>query len=431
MKRRICLHGLEIRHQSVLLAAVRRVLPSCSVKYKIKEKFLTGGDMYKYRRACFRPEGKPLFKAVCRYGVLVCADRPQPLAEVVLEYDSAVKPAAEAVRRIVKRLLSGKIKFILEEPNLKKRVDQLRGRYIVTELPEYDGNNACTALQSHLPWQVYAISRLWSQLLERSGDKTLVRQLRVKIRRLRSMMKLLNPLLAASDAGQWQSRLKNMADRLSAAREYDVALMVCAKIRQHRSGEELQMQNLESLEGMLTKMRQKAASGMARRAEVNDWTEKLTEFLLMLYGQKQNPKYCGMKIRDFMAMRFLRWYEKIIAMPKEPAAMHDMEQLHRTRIKIKRFRYALQAVPEIAGTSALRRAMKSMQDKLGLLHDDYVNDIMVKSLLAENPGNKSLYYDGALFCGWAQARADSALEALPGDWKKFCGELESWREETL
>lgn len=431
MKRRICLHGLEVRHQSVLLAAVRHVLPSCSVKYKIKEKFMTGGDMYKYRRACFRPQGKPLFRVICRYGVLISADRPQPLAEIVLEYDSSAKAASEAVRRIVRRLLAGKIKFILEEPNLARRAAQLRGRYSITDLPEYDADNACSAVQCHLPWQVYAVSRLWSQLLERSGDKTLVRQLRVKIRRLRSVLKLLKPLLAEGEAEQWQKKLKSMADRLSAAREYDVALMVCAKIRQHHAGGELQMQNLQSLESLLMKQRQKAASGLTRGAEVNDWTGRLTDLLLVLYGQKQHGRYSGTGISEFMQMRFLHWYDKIVNMPEEIGTIRDMEKLHRIRIRIKRFRYALQAVPEITGNSVLRRSAKFMQDKLGLLHDDYVNDIMVKELLAANQDDKELCCDGALFCGWAQARADSALETLPEDWEKFCAVLKQWREEAL
>lgn len=40
MKHKLCLHGLGIKHQAQLLGAVKKLLPACNVKYKVKEEFL-------------------------------------------------------------------------------------------------------------------------------------------------------------------------------------------------------------------------------------------------------------------------------------------------------------------------------------------------------------------------------------------------------
>ena len=39
MKQKLCLHGLEVKHQAQLLNLVKRLLPGATVKYKTKEKY--------------------------------------------------------------------------------------------------------------------------------------------------------------------------------------------------------------------------------------------------------------------------------------------------------------------------------------------------------------------------------------------------------
>ena len=111
--------------------------------------------------------------------------------------------------------------------------------------------------------------------------------------------------------------------------------------------------------------------------------------------------------------------------------LHNMEQLHRIRIKLKRFRYALQSVPELAPEARLLRSLKYLQDMLGLLHDDYINSLMVEKLVAAHPKIKELRYEAALFSGWEQAKADAALEALPQQWEAFSSQLTEWKNKNL
>ena len=99
------------------------------------------------------------------------------------------------------------------------------------------------------------------------------------------------------------------------------------------------------------------------------------------------------------------------------------------RIKLKRFRYALQSVPELNASPKLLRSLKYLQDMLGLVHDGYVNEQYLRQLVAAHPELPELRYEVALLRGWEQAKADAALEQLAGQWQEFERLLGEWLEE--
>ena len=106
-----------------------------------------------------------------------------------------------------------------------------------------------------------------------------------------------------------------------------------------------------------------------------------------------------------------------------------MEQLHRVRIKLKRFRYALQSVPELKASPQLLRSLKYLQDMLGRLHDDYVNEQYLQQLVAAHPELPELRYEVAMLRGYEQAKADGAAELLANQWQEFIRLLDNWLEE--
>ena len=57
MKVRICLHGVDVKHQAQLLGLVKKELRAYSVAYKVKERYLDNNDMYKCRVAGFILKG--------------------------------------------------------------------------------------------------------------------------------------------------------------------------------------------------------------------------------------------------------------------------------------------------------------------------------------------------------------------------------------
>lgn len=158
-------------------------------------------------------------------------------------------------------------------------------------------------------------------------------------------------------------------------------------------------------------------------------TLELARLLLWLYSVPAPEK--EPTLAEFLSRRFGNWYDKLMELPEKYPDLHNMEQLHRIRIKLKRFRYALQSVPELAPEASLLRSLKYLQDMLGLLHDDYINSLMVERLVASHPKIKELRYEAALFSGWEQAKADAALEALPQQWEAFSSQLTEWKNKNL
>lgn len=447
MKARLCLHGVDIKHQAQLLGLVKKLMPPCGISYKVKEKYFADNDMYKCRIARFQPrvkDGDAGYRVLCAWGVFLVSDKLINIADITLEFEAHSEQALEAVGKIVERLLAGKQHFVLDEPDLSSRISLLRGCYYLDKLVTYDLDRAESSLASHIPWQVYSISKLWEQLLlSGGGQRQLWRQLRVKLRRLRSVLSLVKPLLPEDEFNQWQQLLKQRAAALSGVREYDVLLQTCTRLRMHQSSElektpclnqqesmEVVQSTLSLLEAapnlhrLLQGLRQQAQVRTLQQFKLNELTLELAQLLLFLQHHSSENGRKG--LREFFAQRLGAWAAKIQQFSQRYSDMQDMEQLHRMRIKLKRFRYALQSVPEISASPQLLRSLKYLQDMLGVIHDDYVNERYLQQLVAAYPELPDLRYEVALLRGYEQAKADAALEQLSSQWEELEGLLAEW-----
>ena len=190
MKHKLCLHGLEVKNQAQLINLAKRLLPGSTVKVKIKEKYFNDNDMYKYRLTRFTPENIDGVRLYCAWGTLLVSDKLLAIADIILEFEYHNAEAAEAVDSLLQKLLASKTKFVLEEPDFSQRLDQLRGCFDQKQLAAYNADSAMSLLYCHLPWQVYYVSKLWQEVLSRGPERSLMRQLRVKLRRLRSLLTL-------------------------------------------------------------------------------------------------------------------------------------------------------------------------------------------------------------------------------------------------
>ena len=428
MKARLCLHGVDIKHQAQLLGLVKKELSeyklSYKVTYKVKERYFDDNDMYKCRVARFvsKHPGAAL-RLLCVWGVLLVSDKPVNVADIIVEYEAENSLAAGRALGIVNRLLQGRQGFVLDEPDLSRRIDLLRGCYYLDNLEGYDKGTALTALWCHLPWHLYGINKLWEQLLLSGGEqRPLWRQLRVKLRRLRSVLSLVKPLFPEAD--KWKEALKERADVLSNVREYDVLLQTCERMRLHRGDTE---QAVPQLQGLLAGLRQQAQVRTLQQLQLNELTYELAQ--LLVAAQQAASKECEQGLQAFFVKRLGGWAAKLLLLPEKYGDMRDMEQLHRVRIKLKRFRYALQSVPELTASPQLLRGLKYLQDMLGLLHDDYVNGQYLEQLVGAHPELPELRYEVAMLRGYEQAKADVAMEQLATQWQEFSGLLREWLDE--
>ena len=447
MRAKLCLHGVDIKHQAQLLGLVKKLVPTCKISYKVKEKYFANNDMYKCRVARFTPKlqgGEASYRVLCAWGVLLVSDKLINIADITLEFEADKAAALEDVHTLVERLLAGKQHFIVDEPDLSRRIALLRGCYYLDKLEAYDEERAESALASHIPWQIYGINKLWEQLLlGGSGQRSQWRQLRVKLRRLRSVLSLVKPLLPEAGFRRWQQCLKGRATLLSGVREYDVLLQLCERLRNNQHGNEqlaaLRQQEpmaivqstlraleaVPNLQRLLQGLRQQAQVRTLHQLKLNELTLELAQLLVFLQSHSGG---CSKKsLRAFFGQRFGKWARKLQEFPQ--AYGQDMEQLHQLRIRLKRFRYALQSVPEVAASPQLLRSLKYLQDMLGLLHDDYVNEQYLAQLVAAHDELPELRYEVAMLRGWERAKADAALEQLTGQWQEFSLLLSEWIEE--
>lgn len=427
MKQKICLHGLGLKNKGQLLTIVQKLLPTATAKNKIKEKYLPNDDLLKYKRTKLVPVNDVGYKVTCISGVMVICDNLQPLNEVIIQYEAE---AVGEVRKLLQKLLATKIKFVLDEPDLVLRAKQMRGRTNMQDISLYDEDTSLTALYCHLPWHIYAASKAWGDLLTSANERNFVRQLRVKLRRLRSSLTFFKELLPMTTFEQYKMLIKRWTNILGDAREYDVALLTCMKIRHAKRNEEV-VEEVSRLEEILQEYRAKASKKVLSANKLNEVTLQLADMLLTMQNAVLPEEYQEMRLKAFIRLRLQSWCGKLMLLQDKYPAFDDMEQLHKIRIKVKRFRYALQGVPEIYFPTSLLRSLKSLQDMLGFLHDDYVNDMLVGEIMKQYPDDAALQYEGAMFCGWERAKAEAALASLPGLWDNFTAQLGEWQEEHL
>ena len=427
MKHKICLHGLCLKNKGQLLTMVQKLLPPSTVKNKIKEKYLSDDNLLKYKRTKFVPVNPVGYKVTCISGVIVINDNLQPLNEVIIQYESE---AVGEVRKLVHKLLAGKIKFVVEESDLLLRAKQMRGRSSMQDMALYDEDTVVTALYCHLPWHIYAASKAWGELLTCTNERNLVRQLRVKLRRLRSCLTFFKELLPATVFEQYKMLVKRWTNVLGDAREYDVALLTCMKIRNAQKSE-VAGEEISRLEEVLQEYRAKASTKILSSNKLNAVTLQLVEMLLVMQNTALPKEFAGMRLKTFIRLRLGLWCGKLMTLQEKYPEFSDMEQLHKLRLKVKRFRYGLQGVPEIYLPNSLLRSLKTLQDMLGLLHDDYINDMLIGEIMQQYHDDAVLQYEGAMFCGWERAKAEALLASLPGLWDNFTAQLSEWQKEHL
>lgn len=352
-----------------------------------------------------------------REGILILDTKLLPLQEVLFTYKYGQEAAALG---LVQKLLEGPLDFVLAEPQLKNRVEQLLGRWGTS--PELNVPLRQLA-ELYLPWQVFGISQGWAQLLGDARDKLLVRQLRVKLRRLRSCFIFFKEVLPEAFVLKWQQSLRNGANVLSKMRELDVALLTCERMQRQNpdAGE-------DPLEEVFKQLREEATQEMLAQERINQHTLAGARFLVSLRAELR-LKAKKLRGDKYFGPRLETWMRTMQGLTKKYPDFSNMEDLHKVRIKVKRFRYATQTMNVLAMDAAVVRRLKRLQDMLGFLHDDYINAAWAKLVLQQHAEDQALKLRAAEFLGWERAKAEASLSLVPELWADFLQELDSWQKK--
>lgn len=287
-------------------------------------------------------------------------------------------------------------------------------------LPEAEENKYAMlgylALRGQLLNQIQAFDELWKEFLKQPLQADRLRLLRINLRKLRSTLKILEPLLP-SEGEDWLEFLKSTAGSLGNIREYDVALKECDKY----SAEQLKPETanpdlcreLTGLKALLEQVRKEKTETWLGNAIPKGIGNSLQALQELLEGGGELSLEEEALANAFLQTRLQSWGMKLCNKLKAESVQDDLEKLHPLRIKVKRFRYAYEVYMAEEAEGELLAALKSVQDLLGSIHDGACNLAILESLIAASP-EEQLIRELADFKAWRMAKSGQRLDDLPG-----------------
>ena len=352
-------------------------------------------------------------------GAVITSDCIMKQNDVYFVYTEKSK---EQMKLLFKVLLE-EIPLVLVEPDVYERLKQTKGSFNPA-LTDKEGNFQL-GLCRHLFWQIFLVNQGWADFLHKPLERITLRQLRVKVRRLRSCLTFFKPALRLDEALLWQNNLRKQGEQLSYLRELDVALMAIEKIKTPLTGQSEMYP--EKLAELLWQARNNEAQRIKQELSLRNITFELASFIIWLQGQPLAPAYASKDLASFLWSRIKDWSNNIASLTKRYPDFSNMLEMHKIRIKVKRFRYVMMTLPEInKNTGNMLRKLKKLQDVLGFLHDEFINNQMVSKIADTETEN--LQCEVALFKGWESAKVEAAATVLPDLWEDFCEELEIWQD---
>ena len=352
-------------------------------------------------------------------GAVITSDCIMKQNDVYFVYTEKSK---EQMKLLFKVLLE-EIPLVLVEPDVYERLKQTKGSFNPA-LTDKEGNFQL-GLCRHLFWQIFLVNQGWADFLHKPLERITLRQLRVKVRRLRSCLTFFKPALRLDEALLWQNNLRKQGEQLAYLRELDVALMAIEKIKTPLTGQSEMYP--EKLAELLWHARNNEAQRIKQELSLRNITFELASFIIWLQGQPLAPAYASKDLASFLWSRIKDWSNNIASLTKRYPDFSNMLEMHKIRIKVKRFRYVMMTLPEInKNTGNMLRKLKKLQDVLGFLHDEFINNQMVSKIADTETEN--LQCEVALFKGWESAKVEAAATVLPDLWEDFCEELEIWQD---
>jgi inorganic triphosphatase YgiF len=250
------------------------------------------------------------------------------------------------------------------------------------------------------------------------GDPEHVHQMRVGLRRLRSLLKMFEEL-APLPAGLDQE-LRWLGDELGAARDWEVlAGDTLSDLMHEQEGDELLPPLQQAVQAQADSNRARAAQALGSTR----YARLLLTLIAWLHGARwqqaaspEQRKALSAPVGRF-ARRVLKQGERRMKRRARNLAHADAPTRHRLRIAAKRMRYATEFLSSLYPPRQVRpfvRALTALQDSLGKLNDVAVAQGLLRDLAQRQPAQALA---AGYACGLLQAREPGALRKLCKRWK--------------
>ena len=260
-----------------------------------------------------------------------------------------------------------------------------------------------------------------------------VHQMRVAMRRMRSLLRVFRPACDGAALRGFDARLKELAALLGPARDWDVFLdglgaEVAAALPADPRIAALQHAARALQQGAYAALRPALQGPPLRRIaweavaliETRPWRAEATETAAERRAQP---------LEDFAASVLDKRWTRITEGGETIAALPDAA-FHALRIEAKRLRYAAELFAPLWGRKKARRfldRLAAVQEAFGLANDAVVARALMASLTAR--GDAGLTWAGGVAEGWALARARRARGKAEAAWGELLSADLFWIED--
>lgn len=216
-------------------------------------------------------------------------------------------------------------------------------------------------------------------------DPEELHDLRVAGRRLDGILRQFGSCLPAT-LPRIRPMLKKVLRVLGEARDFDVALSELEAYS--RDLPQADRGNLEPLRRHLASERARARARMLRVLDSSAVQRHLEKLTLVLARPPAAAEDSAQEMALRVAPDMIRArYKKVRKGADRLRSRSSMEAYHAVRGRVKKLRYALEAVAVLYGKPAddMLRALRRWQEKLGIQHDAYVASLRLQSLASSPP----------------------------------------------
>lgn len=267
--------------------------------------------------------------------------------------------------------------------------------------------------------QLEVCSALWDELLDAPYERDWFRSLRIALRRLRSALALLEPLLPEEGAG-WLNQLKLRSGQLGNVREYDVALQACSKyddfvleaLGNNEANGVVLLKELPRLKEILLATRESKAAAFNAEAKTGCIAQEMMPCIELLRKPVELSIEDEAKANAILQSSLQIWGLKLCNKLQNMEKLKTVGQLHKLRIKVKRFRYAYEVYMNGAADEELLLSLKELQDVLGSLHDSDRNIEIIDEIVAKMAMDEALAQEVACFKLWREVKKEQRMKQL-------------------
>jgi len=359
----------------------------------------------------FHAEDGSIIEVGADSGEIISGDKSEPICEIELELKGG------QVTELLKlgSRLSEQYPLVLEEKSKYQRGIMLAAFH--TEIGEQTGKlelhknkKTKNEIEKTLVFCLMQIIKTQELFIKEPGNIEVVHAFRISIRRFRSLMSFVKPVLKLEEYLAVQEKMRSLEQKFSYIRQLDVLIEECNGIVKKNKD---QFSSETVLGGALKTARGAEQAQVSHIVSIGTATpDILSVWAWLMEKPLENNADAEVPLESFTEKRLGNWLKRI-QNDLENVGEYDNAAFHAFRIRCKKLRYALDMIAPVLDNKykKLLADSKELQELLGNIFDTGRNISEVKKLLS-NQSDLSLHFEAGAFTGYQLSKAEVLLRVL-------------------